>query len=95
MLGKLGNHKPKEKKKRLNWTAILYCTKKSAKNRFDLNTRSETIKILKENTGKSSLTLVFTNIIFGHGTKSASNKSKNKQMKHQNKRLCPEKERAK
>ena len=47
-----------KKKKRLNWTAILYCTKKSAKNRFDLNTRSETIKILKENTGKSSLTLV-------------------------------------
>jgi len=53
-----------------------------------LNVRPESIKVLEENIGLSSSTLVLANIFFVYDTKSAGNKSKNKE-KYQTKiSLC-------
>jgi len=56
VLDKLGNHKPKKKKMKLDCNPILH--KKISQKWIQLEHKPETIKILKENTGKRSLTLV-------------------------------------
>ena len=89
VLGKLDIHMQKNEIGPLSYTTH----KINSKWIKDLNVRPETIKLLEENIEKKLLDIGSWQQFFGYGTKSASNKSKNKQEElHQAKSFCTAKE---